>query len=416
MLAVPMANATPHPTELDFLDPGLFVPEIPHEAYRVLRDEAPVSWHQPADASKPGYWLLVRHRDVFDASVDAAAFSSWRGTTSMDEVPPERLDISRMMLLNMDPPGHTRYRKLLSRGFASRAIERLEPRVREMCRAILREVAGRGACDFVHDVAAKLPMQVIAEMVGVAPQHRERLYQISNALIGFDDPDYSGGREASIASAMEMYGYAAELAAERRAAPRDDLASVLLAAEVDGERLSDAEFNAFFLLLVVAGNETTRNLIAGGLAALFAHPDQRALLEADVGRRLPGAVEEMLRVVSPVTQFRRTASRDVTLHGQTIREGDKVILAHVSANHDERTFADPRRFDITRAPNPHVAFGAGPHLCMGAALARLEARVMFEELFATLPDIAPAGPAARMRSNFVNGYKSMPVRFAPREV
>jgi cytochrome P450 len=217
-------------------------------------------------------------------------------------------------------------------------------------------------------------------------------------------------QDNAVRASMEMYSYGFQLMAERRANPRDDLMSHLLQAEVDGERLTDGEVNAFFLLLVVAGNETTRNLLAGGLLALFEFPDERARLAADPSL-LPGAVEEMLRYVSPIKQFRRTANADVELHGRTIKAGDRVILAHVSANHDERVFREPRRFDVARAPNPHVAFGVGAHLCIGAALARLEARVMFEEILQRLPSIAPAGAPRWVRSNFINGLKSLPVRF-----
>jgi cytochrome P450 len=383
----------------DFLDPSLLESGVPHAAYRRLRDQDPVSWLSGPDG---GYWLLTRHADVRDASLDAAAFSSWRGTTGMDDPPGDRLEVSRLILINMDPPQHTRYRRLITRGFASRAVEQLEPHVRAMCRGLIEAAAPRGGGDFVAEVAAPLPMRVILELLGVPDGDRAHLQQLSNEMID------QAGKDAGLAAAMRMYGYAFELATARRKAPGDDLVSVLLQAEIDGERLTDGEFNAFFLLLVVAGNETTRNLISGGMLALLEHPEELAALRRDRAL-LPGAVEEMLRWTSPVAQFRRTAHHDVALHGRTIREGDKVILAHASANRDERAFVEPDRFDVRRTPNPHIAFGFGPHLCLGASLARLEARVMFEELLPRLDRIELAGAPRRVRSNFVSGYQSLPL-------
>jgi cholest-4-en-3-one 26-monooxygenase len=389
----------------DFLDTATFAAGVPHGAYRHLREHAPVSWHEsPGD---PGYWILVRHQDVQAALVDAATFSSWRGTTVMGEDPPELIDVSRLMLINMDPPQHTRYRRLISRGFSYRVIDRLEPWVRSLTTSILDEILPRGGCDLVADLASRLPVAVIMELLGVPEGDRARLIQYSNDMI------LHAGQEGALAAAMMMYSYGFQFSAERRAHPGDDLTSRLLSAEIDGERLSDAEFNAFFLLLVVAGNETTRNLISGGMLALIDHPDQLALLHREQGL-VGGAVEELLRYVSPVAQFRRTANRDVELHGQRIREGDKVILAHASANRDERVFADPDRLDVRRSPNPHLAFGVGAHLCIGASLARLEARVVLEELLRRADAIELAGPVSRMSSNFINGLHAMPVRFRAR--
>lgn len=387
---------------LDFLDPGTFAAGIPHDAYRRLRDEAPASWQtSPGD---PGFWLLTRHRDVQEALVDAAAYSSWRGGTTLNEAG-EALEISRNILLNMDPPGHTRYRKLITRAFASRAVERMGAQLRALCQEILDGVTPRGECDFIADVASVLPMHVILELVGVPRPQRMHLLTLSNTMIEH------AGTDIALSAAMEMYQCAADLTALRRAQPAEDLMSYLISAEVDGEKLTDPELNAFFLLLVVAGNETTRTLISGGLLALMEHPAELARLRADPSM-IPSAVEEMLRFVSPILQFRRTANRDITLHGQTIREGDKVIVAHASANFDERVFPDPLRFDLKRSPNPHVAFGFGPHLCLGAALARLETRVMFEELLPRMENIELVGPPVRVRSTLVAGIQSMPIRFS----
>jgi len=309
------------------------------------------------------------------------------------------------MLINMDPPQHTRYRRLISRAFAARAIERLEPAIREIARDCLARVRPGHTCDFVEAVAAPLPNRVIFELLGVPLADRDRLIAQANVMID------QSGTEAALGAAMGTYSYALQLAAERRRQPGDDLVTQLVRAEVDGERLSDPEITAFFLLLVVAGTETTRNLISGGLVTLLENPGELSRMRADRAL-LPSAIEEMLRHVSPVTQFRRTANRDAEFQGQKLREGDMVVLAHASANRDEAVFADPDRFDVGRAPNPHLAFGLGAHLCIGAALARMEGRVLYEELLARFGAAELDGAAVRVRSNFINGYRHLPVRFA----
>jgi cholest-4-en-3-one 26-monooxygenase len=253
---------------------------------------------------------------------------------------------------------------------------------------------------------------VICELIGIPVEDRGKIVEWSNAIVGMDDPEYAESVGAGSLAALEVYGYAAELAAARARAPRDDVASLLLAAEVDGERLGEAQFNAFVLVLAVAGNETTRNALSGGLLALFEHPAERARLQADPSL-LPTAADEILRWVTPVMHFRRTAERDVELGGRPIRAGDKVVVWYVSANRDERVFPAPERFDVGRTPNDHLSFGFGPHFCLGAALARLEIQIFFEELLRRLPDIAPAGPAVRMRGNHIAGIKHLPVRFTP---
>jgi cholest-4-en-3-one 26-monooxygenase len=319
-----------------------------------------------------------------------------------------------MMMLMMDPPRHTKIRLLVNKGFTPRMIERLHERIRQVAVDIIDNIARRGECDFVVDVAAELPLQVIAEMMGVPREDRHKVFEWSNRLIGSDDPEYAVSAEDATGAAMEMFSYANDLAAAKRADPGDDIISALLAAEVDGERLTDVEFDLFFELLAVAGNETTRNLISHGMLALAENPDQRDLLLADPSL-LPSAVDEMLRYASPVMYMRRTAQSDIELHGQQIKQGDKVALWYIAANHDPEVFADPHRFDIRRSPNDYLAFGGGgPHFCLGANLAKLEIRVMFEELLARLPDVELNGPVQRLRSNFINGIKHMPVRFTPR--
>jgi len=273
-------------------------------------------------------------------------------------------------------------------------------------------VARRGECDFVSEVAAELPLQVIAEMMGVPLEERQMVFDWSNRLIGFDDPEFQTSQDDGKAAATEMFAYANQLASERVRCPKDDLVSILMHSEVEGEKLTELEFDLFFILLAVAGNETTRNLISGGMCALSENPAERARLRQNPDL-LPSAVEEMLRWVSPVMHFRRTATHDIDLHGQKIREGDKVVLWYISANRDAAVFPDPDRFDVGRTPNDHLAFGLGTHFCLGNNLARLEIRVMFEEILRRLPDLELAGPVRRLRSAFINGIKEMPVHFTP---
>ncbi len=383
---------------------------VPHAAFALLRREAPV--FRQTETGGRGFWAVTRYADVVAISRDPRLFSSNAGGTNIFELDGGDLELVRMMLLNMDPPRHTKYRRLVSQGFTPRRIAQLERHVRDICRRIVDGIAAAGECDFVTTVAADLPLQVIAEMLGVPHADRHRVFDWSNRLIGFDDPEYQTSAADGRLAAAEMWAYANALARERREQPRDDLVSVLMHAEVDGERLTEMEFDAFFLLLAVAGNETTRNLISGGMLALMEHPEERARLLAEP-RLVPTAVEEMLRWVSPVLHFRRTATRDTELRGQRIRAGDKVVLFYPSANRDEAVFQDPERFDVGRTPNEHLAFGIGEHFCLGASLARLEIRAMFEELLSRLPDMELAGPVDRLRSNFINGIKHMPVRFTP---
>jgi cholest-4-en-3-one 26-monooxygenase len=313
----------------------------------------------------------------------------------------------------MDPPTHTKHRRLVSLGFSGKVIRNLEQHVRDITKDIIDEVAPLGACDFVDRISAELPLRVIVEMVGVPREDRRKVLDWSNTMIAFDDPEYGGGaREKGMMAAAELFMYANELAEEREKNPSDDIVSLLMHADVDGERLSRADFSSFFMLLLVAGNETTRNLISGGMLALIEHPRERARLMADRAL-LPTAIEEMLRWVSPVNVFRRTATRDTEIRGQKIREGEKVALFYASANRDEDAFPNPNVFDLGRTPNDHLAFGIGPHFCLGANLARLEIRVMFEEILRRLPDIELAGTPERLRSYFINGIKRMPVRFTP---
>lgn len=394
----------------DIFDPDVYVRGVPHEAFRRLRAEAPVYFHP--EPGGPGFWAVTKYQDVVTVSRDPGRFSSHRGGTNIQDYPPENLSTIQLLMLNMDPPQHNKFRRLVSTGFTPRMVARLEPRIREAAKIIVDAVASRGECDFVRSIAAELPLVVIAELMGVPQEDRHRLFELSNRLIGFDDPEFQRTMEDAQQAAMEMWMYANQLAESRKDSRGDDLVSVLMSAQVDGEKLTEMEFDSFFLLLAVAGNETTRTLISGGMLALIEHPEQRARLMADPAL-LPTAVEEMLRWVTPVIHFRRTATRDTELRGVPIKENDKVVMFYASANRDEDVFPDAERFDVGRTPNEHLAFGIGQHVCLGNSLARLEIRIMFEELFRRMPDIELAGPVRRLRSNFVNGFKSIPIRFTP---
>ena len=395
--------------DVDLANLDTFVAGVPHEMFDRLRRDAPAYFHPEPNGA--GFWCIVRYDDLQRLSHDWPDYSSESGIT-LHELGELRVAQQRMMMLIMDPPRHTKLRLLVNKGFTPRMIGRLHDRIREVAGEITDHVAERGECDFVVDVAAELPLQVIAEMMGVPREDRHKVFEWSNRLIGSEDPEYAVSNEDAMGAAVEMFQYANDLAAEKRAHPSDDIVSTLLTAEVEGERLSDLEFDLFFQLLAVAGNETTRNLISHGMLALLEHPDQRQLL-LDDRSLLPSAVDEMLRYASPVMYMRRTAQRDLELHGEHIREGDKVALWYIAANHDPAVFDDPHRFDVRRSPNEYLAFGGGgPHFCLGSHLAKLEITVMFEELLDRLPDVEPAGPVHRLRSNFINGIKHMPVSLA----
>lgn len=392
---------------IDLFSADTYARSMPHEEFARLRRESPILWHDEPDG--PGFWALLKYDDVVAVSNDNQLFSSWLGGTNIPDMPPDALAMVRTMMLNMDPPAHTKYRRLVSTGFTPKQINALEPHVRDITRRIVDAVMARGRCDFVTEVAAELPLAVIAEMIGVPAQDHHRLFDWSNRLIGFDDPEFTTTPEDGRTAAMEMFMYANEMALDRKAHPREDLVSVLMAADVDGERLTEADFDGFFILLSVAGNETTRNLISGAMLALIEHREERARLAADFSL-MPAAVEEFLRWVSPLIYFRRTASRDTELRGQLIRAGEKVVMYYPSANRDDDAFADGSRFDVGRSPNPHLAFGGGGnHFCLGASLARLEIRCMFEELLTRIPAMRLDGEVQRLRSNFINGIKHMPV-------
>jgi cytochrome P450 len=327
-------------------------------------------------------------------------------------MPPDELAGMRLMMLNMDPPEHTKLRALVNKGFTPRRVSALELRLRALAGEIVGAVAPRGACDFVTDVAGELPSYVIAELVGIPLDDGRRLYELTERMHAIVETE--ADRVAANAAIAEMMGYAAGVYETKTRAPGEDIATALVHAEVDGQRLSPLEFNLFFMLLVNAGGDTTRNLVGTGMYELLRHPAELARLRAERAL-LPTAIEEMLRWVSPVVHFRRTAACDTTLHGRAIREGDKVVVFYASANRDEAAFVDPDRFDVGRTPNEHLAFGGGgAHFCLGAHLARLEIRALFDAVLDGLLDLALAGPIERLPSLFINGVRRMPVTFRAR--
>jgi cytochrome P450 len=395
--------------EIDLNDPGAFLRGVPHHWFRRLRREAPVYWQE--EEGGPGFWVVTRYHDLRQVSLNQVIFSSAQGTNIRD-VGPESLPMIQSIMLNMDPPQHVKYRRLVQKGFTPRRVKMLESRIRDLCTQIIDRVAGRGECEFVGDLAAELPLQVICEMVGVPLEDRHLIYDLSNRLIGFDDPDFQTTEEDGKVAAAEMYAYAQGLFEKREANPGDDVVSRLVDAEVDGARLTPHEFNSFFLLLMVAGNETTRTAASHGMHLLVRHPEQRQRLLDDPSL-IPSAVEEIVRFEPPVMYFRRTATRDTELRDVEIRAGEKVTIWYTSANRDEDVFPHPDTFDITRSPNEHLGFGIGEHYCLGANLARLELKVIFEELLRRLPDIELTDEPRMLRSNFINAIKYMPVKFSP---
>jgi len=384
----------------------------PHEMFCWLRTHDPVFWHaNGGEPGWPGFWAVTRHADVGYLSRHPEIFSSAQRLSLFGEVPEEHIELQRLMMLNMDPPQHTRQRAFVNRGFTPRMIGRLEEHIAEICHALLDEVLDSGCADFVTQIAAPLPLWVICELVGAPVEDRGRLFELSNLLIGSADPEFQIGPQAQQNAAAEVYAYGAALAERRRADPADDIVTRLLQPDDEGEALTSDEFDLFFLLLTVAGNETTRNAAAGGMLALFEHPDQWERLLKDPGL-IPTAAEEIVRWVSPVNLFRRTALRDTELGGKQIAAGDKVVVFYSSANRDESVFDLPDQFDVARDPNPHVGFGGGgPHFCLGRHLAALELRILLQALTERMPGIRLDGEPGRLRSNFINGIKHMPVRF-----
>ncbi len=399
--------------DLDLTDPDTFGSGFPHAYFAARRATEPVFFHRGRSVPLD-FWAVTKYHDLIAVSRDATTFSSARGGVLLED----SIGGAELMLVNQDPPRHTRLRNLVARMFTPRYIRELVPMMRTSATQLVDRAIELGEFDFVTEVAAELPLIVIADLLGIPQDDRGKVFDWSNRMIGRADPEYgisdSAAIETATSAAAELFAYAAQLAEARAADPRDDIVSKLLTSEVDGEQLSHDEFIFFFLLLAVAGNETTRNLISGGAVALGEFPDQYQLLVSQRDQLLGSAVEEMLRFVSPVISFRRTATRDCEIRGVSIREGDAVVMFYGSANRDEDVYPDPDRFDVTRNPNDHVAFGGrGPHHCLGANLAREEIRILYDELLSRA-DLEIVGAPQRLRSNLISGIKHLPVRLTPR--
>jgi cytochrome P450 len=397
--------------KVDLYSPDSYVTAAPHEDFDALRSACPVYRHAHPDGGE--YWLLTRHQDVVDVSRDHRSFSSERAFVMVDDLDPEILEMVHNQLLGMDPPRHGPIRRLVVNRFTKARVAEREPRIREICREIFADASAAGDCDFVNDMAGRLPTAVIGEMMGIPRDMWDQMRTWSDLQTSADDPDLGASAEEITQASIEMGTYGYQLATERKDTDGDDLISMLVNVEMDGEKVSELEFASLFVQITVAGNETTRGLIASGMQQLIEQPQLYRELEANP-QLIPNAVEEMLRVFCPLHYFRRTATCPAQIGDQAIAENDRVVMMYSAANRDPAVFEHPHEFDIHRQNNPHLAFGYGIHLCLGANLARLEARVFFEEFFKTFASIEALGQPQRIRSNMVNGFKSMPVRLVSR--
>jgi cytochrome P450 len=404
--------------DVDLASHDEFVDGVPHEYFALLRREDPVHWND--EPAGPGFWAITKHAHINEVHRDWQTFSSERGGTSLEDIEPENIE-PRKSMIDMDPPRHNQLRAIVNKRFTPKAVLRYEDYIRSLIRGILDDVLDLGEFDFVREVAAELPMRVFAEMLGAPLEDRRYIVDLGDRLLGASDPEYQDAAELeknrhlpfSSPVSLEMFEYGRKLAKSRRADPREDIVTALVQAEIDGVALSQREYDVYFLLLATAGNETTRHTISHGLLALIANPEQLERLRDDPSL-YPTAAEEILRWATPVHHFRRTATRDVEFHGKLIRENDKVTTWFASGNRDEEVFDSPDTFDVGRSPNPQQSFGpGGVHFCTGAHLARLETRIAFEEIVPRLRHVELAGPVDRLRSNFFNGIKRMPIRVEP---
>ncbi|MFG2442846.1 cytochrome P450 [Nocardia fluminea] len=416
-------TASSLPSGFDFTDPALWESRNPVQEFAELRRTAPVWWNAQTDAQSGGfrdggYWVITKHEDIKEISRNPELFSSQRKGSVIrlpGEVTPEQIELTGALLLNMDPPKHTKIRRIISKGFTPRAVEGLRAALADRAAAIVRAAREAGGGDFVEQVACELPLQAIAELVGVPQQDRRKLFDWSNQMLNYDDPEYGDATttDASSTAAMEILGYAWNMAEQRRAEPAGDIVSTLVHADLDGESLGSDEFGFFVILLAVAGNETTRNAITHGMKAFIDNPDQWELYKRQRPRT---ATDEIVRWATPVTVFQRTATADTELGGQLIRAGERVGLFYSSANFDEDAFERPFSFDIMRDPNPHLAFGGtGTHFCVGANLARLEIDLIFNAIADVMPDLSQVSEPQRLRSGWINGIKHWQVRYEPGE-
>jgi len=402
------------PPGFDFTDPDIYTTRVPAEELAELRRAAPVFWigqrRGSAGFDDEGYWAVTRHAGILAISKTPDLYSSSENTALIrfaEGTPRESIEMQRIILLNMDPPEHTKLRGIVSRGFNPRAIGSLRRALTDRAERIVAAALQAGTGDFVADIAMELPLQAICELLGVPQEDRGKIFSWSNRMVGYDER--SADDDDGMAAAAEILGYSLVMAEERRACPRDDIVTTLISAEIDGNQLSDDEFGFFVLMLAVAGNETTRNAIAHGMLAFLDHPEQWELFKAS---RPETAADEIVRWATPITVFQRTAVTDTVLGGQPIKAGQRVGLFYRSANFDEAVFDRPERFDIRRSPNPHLGFGGlGTHYCLGANLAKLEIELIFNAVADAMPDICKAGPPERLRSGWINGIKHLPVSY-----
>jgi cytochrome P450/nitrite reductase/ring-hydroxylating ferredoxin subunit len=408
--------------DVDLTDLDVWERGVPYDWLALLRRDAPLHW-QP-EAEGPGFWVLSRYEDVVRVAKEWETFSSELGGTSLQDLTPEELAARRSMI-DTDPPPHTRMRALVNKGFTPRVVNAYEERIRGLARDIIERAVERGEFDWVESVAAELPMWVFSEIMGLPVEDRRLIIELGDKILGNTDPEVVGEeyvaeralrdpelRKLPFSSpfSLDLIEYGRALGEARRHDPRDDITTKLVEAELDGSRLSEQEFGTMFILLTTAGNETTRHTISLGLVDLLTHPDELARLVADPSLASTAA-DELLRRAHPVHHFRRTATQDVVLHGRRIKRGDKVTIWYASANYDDRKFPDPYRLDVGRTPNKHVTFGlGGPHFCLGSHLAKLEVRIWLEEMIPHLSRLELAGEPVRLRSNFFNGIKRLPVR------
>lgn len=398
---------------VDIADPALYVERVPHERFRRLRREEPLSFHEEEEGA--GFWAFVRYEDVVEVGRDWRRFSSFRGST-LQELDAEQLAVRRSML-DIDPPAHTRLRRLVGPGFTPKVVKSYETAFRLLTKEVLAAAFARGTFDVVAEISKPIPVLWLCRHLGIPEDASRQMIEWTDRMLGQSDPEFAEvdqGPEARFApfgtiAGLEAYQYAAELAAERRTSPRDDVMTTLLRADAGGEPLSDDEFKNFFTVLMIAGQEASRHSISQGTLALLQRPELVKEL-VDDSSLMVSAVEEIIRWTTPIYHFRRTATEDASFHGRTIKAGDKVTVWYISANFDEDVFADPLSFDIRRQPNEHVSFGkGGPHYCLGAGLGRVQVQVTFEELLPRLSGLRLAGPVERLRSNFIHGVKRLPV-------
>ena len=396
----------------DIYSPDIYSDGPPHEAFTDLRRRDPVHWQDVP--GEPGYWAVLRHADVVEVARQPLLYSAETGGVIIEDIPPEQLESMKRMLLAMDPPRHGQFRRPVAPRFRAKVIAAMEGQIREMVAEILDQAAGSGTVEFVQDVAAKVPSRVFGQIMGLPAEDLPHIHHLSEQLTSTQDPEfaYEGPAEgAGNGASLEMAMYAIQFAASRRALPEppEDLTTLLLSTEFAGAPMDDVSFGSFFVQMVTAGNDTTKTMLSAGLLTLLEHPDQMAQLRRQPGL-LPDAIEEMLRFDNPLHYFRRTATEDTELSGVPISAGQKVAMIYTSANRDETVFDRPQEFDIHRRPNPHLTFGIAEHFCLGAHLARLEAKVFFEELFERFSGFEPAGPAVRIRSNLNNAYRAVPMK------